>query len=513
MMAAQQTTTAWCLSQLLAGLAPVAAEQDRSITGLSLDSRNLAAGDLFLACAGHNSHGLDFVQQALDRGAIAIVCEPGAAWPQARIETLAEHVAIPVLCLSGLGRHISAIAARFYGEPSQHLRVIGVTGTNGKTSCSQFLAQALSATAPCAIIGTLGNGFPGDLKAGLHTTPEPVELQALLAQLRQRGARAVAMEVSSHALDQGRTAAVHFDTALLTNLSRDHLDFHGSMADYAAAKLRLFHQAGLRCAILNLDDPFGWEVLSSLPASIKVLVYGLNTPTQPLPAQVQGTLWTSKIEATAEGMRIRVQTSWGEGAFSTRLLGRFNVSNLLAVLAVLLEQGLPLAAALERLERLETVPGRMERFGGDARPLVVVDYAHTPDALEQVIQALRPHCRGRLLCLFGCGGQRDTGKRPLMGAIAERLCDAIILTDDNPRNEDPDRIIQDILAGLEHPERAQILRNRADAIRQAIAQSQPGDLILISGKGHESYQQYGDLRLPFCDREQVRQALTEREGA
>jgi UDP-N-acetylmuramoyl-L-alanyl-D-glutamate--2,6-diaminopimelate ligase len=339
-----------------------------------------------------------------------------------------------------------------------------------------------------------------------------VELQAALADLRSRGAQAVALEVSSHALDQGRAAAVHFDTAILTNLSRDHLDFHGTMAEYAASKQRLFQQPGLRCAVLNLDDPFGWELLSKLPKAVKALVYGLSQPQQVLPEKVVGWLWATEITPTGEGMQIRLQSSWGEGAFTSPLLGRFNVSNQLAVLAVLLERGMAMDEALKRLASLRTVPGRMERFGGGDQPLVVVDYAHTPDALEQAITALRPHTKGRLICLFGCGGERDRGKRPLMGAIAEKLCDRVILSDDNPRGEDGRLIIDEILEGISDPERILIEPNRGSAIRRAILEAGADDLVLISGKGHEDYQQYGDLRVPFSDREQVQAVLAGRGG-
>ncbi|HEC17699.1 MAG TPA: UDP-N-acetylmuramoyl-L-alanyl-D-glutamate--2,6-diaminopimelate ligase [Sedimenticola sp.] len=512
MMAARRIKGPWRLSALLAGLAEVPPGGDCPVSGLTLDSRTVAPGDLFLACAGAAHHGLDFAGQALDRKAAAILCEPGGDWRQERIDELAAEIPVPLVSVPDLSGSISALAARFYGDPSQALAVIGVTGTNGKTSCAQFLAEALGGSVPCGVIGTLGSGFPGALTAGRHTTPEPVELQALLADLRERGAAAVALEVSSHALEQGRAAAVRFDTAVLTNLSRDHLDFHGGMDAYAAAKRRLFLHPGLRCAVLNLDDPFGREILAALPDKMKVVGYGLSRPGRPAPARVNAWLWAPEITSTQEGLSVRVETSWGEGGFSSPLLGRFNASNLLAVLGVLLERGIPLPDALERLSRLHTPPGRMERFGGGGQPLVVVDYAHTPDALEQAITALRPHTRGRLLCLFGCGGDRDRGKRPLMGAIAERLCDRVVLTDDNPRSEDGGRIIGDILAGMQRPASARVVRNRAEAIRQIIAGARPGDLVLVSGKGHETVQQCGDLCLHFSDREQVQKILSGEGG-
>ena len=512
MMAAQLINRQWYLSTLLCHKVKVAPIQDRAISGIALDSRSVVPGSLFIACAGDTHHGLDFVLQALEKGAVAILCEPGGYWPQTQIDALATEIAVPLFSMEGLSQQVSQIAARFYDEPSRHMKMIGVTGTNGKTSCSQFLADALQSSISCGIIGTLGNGFPGKLQTGSHTTPEPVELQSILADLREQGAQAVAMEVSSHALDQGRAAAVHFDCAVLTNLSRDHLDFHGDMATYAAAKQRLFEHPGLKCVVLNLDDPFGWTLLETLPKNMQVVAYGLSRPERPLPDHVKGWVWSSETEPTQKGMHIQLESSWGAGAFDSKLLGQFNVSNLLAVLAVLLEHGVPMESALQQLSKLHTVPGRMECFGGGDQPLVVVDYAHTPDALEQAITALRPHVSGRLLCLFGCGGDRDQGKRPLMGAIAERLCDEVILTDDNPRSEDGDQIINNILSGVTHPDAMRIKRNRAEAINTAIAEAAAGDLVLVSGKGHETTQQCGDLCLYFSDREQVQKALTKKES-
>ena len=512
MMAAQLTDHQWYLSTLLSNRVRVKPSQDPAITGISLDSRSVIPGGLFLACAGERQHGLDFVFQVLEQGVAAILCEPGGDWPQAQIDALSSEIAVPLLSMAGLNQQVSQLAARFYGKPSQDMKMIGITGTNGKTSCSQFLAEALQASMPCGIIGTLGSGFPGALQAGRHTTPEPVELQSILANLRDQGAQTVVMEVSSHALEQGRTTAVQFDCAVLTNLSRDHLDFHGDMASYAAAKQRLFEHPGLRCAVLNLDDPFGWSLLETLPETVQVVAYGLSRPDCHLPSHIKDWLWATEIKPAHNGMRIQLESSWGAGTFDSKLLGQFNVSNLLAVLAVLLEQGIPMAQALQRLSEVNTVPGRMECFGCDDQPQVVVDYAHTPDALEQVIVALRPHTSGRLICLFGCGGDRDQGKRPLMGAIAERLCDQVVLTDDNPRSEDGEQIITDILSGVTRPDAIQVQRNRAEAINSAIAEAVAGDLVLVSGKGHETTQLCGDLTLYFSDREQVQKALARGVG-
>ncbi|VAX08779.1 UDP-N-acetylmuramoylalanyl-D-glutamate--2,6-diaminopimelate ligase [hydrothermal vent metagenome] len=511
-MAAHELNPQWQLSDLLSGMMAVSPKQERTIFGLTLDSREVLPGSLFLACAGGTSHGLDFLRQVVEKGAAAILCEAGGDWSQSRIEGLADESQVPLLYVPGLSQQLSLLAARFHNDPSSDLTVIGFTGTNGKTSCTQFLAEALRETTPCGLVGTLGSGFPGSLVMGRHTTPGPVELQATLADLREHGAQAVAMEVSSHALNQGRVAAVHFDLAVLTNLSRDHLDFHGDMAEYAAAKQCLFECPDLGCAVLNLDDPFGWQLLDAIAADVPVVAYGLSRPERPIPAQVEAWLWASEVVPTEQGLHIKLETSWGDGCFDSALLGRFNASNLLAVLAVLLKHGMPLELAMQRLAKLTTVSGRMEHFGGGTQPLVVVDYAHTPDALEQVITALRPHASGRLCCVFGCGGDRDQGKRPLMGAIAERLADLVILTDDNPRGEDGDQIIADILAGMKRPDAAKVQRNRAVAIDQAIAAATAGDLVLVSGKGHETVQQCGDLRLHFSDLEQVQNNLNEGEN-
>ena len=507
MMAAPNNTVGRMrLSSLLSGLGPVSADQDCWVSGLSLDSRTLKEGQLFLACRGSAGHGLKHLDHALQRGAGAVAWEPDPDWDELRIRDVIRSSGIPFVPVVDLRRHASGIAGRFFGEPSHRLEVIGITGTNGKTSCSQFLAQALEPELPCAVIGTLGSGFPGRLQAASHTTPDPVSLQARLAELEQEGARAVSMEVSSHALDQGRVASVAFDIAVLTNLSRDHLDYHGDMQSYASAKQRLFLHPGLRCAVLNHDDPFGRELLPELPGGLDTVLYGRGSVPR-LPEHLAGWVWAEEIETHSGGMRIEIRSSWGEGRLDTSLLGRFNASNLLAVLAVLLYRGEPLTRALQRLEALRGVAGRMESFGGFGQPRVVVDYAHTPDALEQALAALREHCTGRLVCVFGCGGERDRGKRPLMGAVTEFRADRVLLTDDNPRGEDGNAIIRDILEGMHDRDRVLVERNRRHAIRRAIELCGPGDLVLVAGKGHETTQTNGQLVTPFSDREEVAEAL------
>ncbi|MCP4994704.1 MAG: UDP-N-acetylmuramoyl-L-alanyl-D-glutamate--2,6-diaminopimelate ligase [Gammaproteobacteria bacterium] len=505
------------LSELLAGIVEVRQADDCRIAALSLDSRAVKPGGLFLACAGGTSHGLEYIDQAIGRGAVAILWEPSGDWDEQRIERLAADSAVRFLAIPDLSKTVSAIAGRFYDMPASAMAVIGITGTNGKTSCSHFIAQGLSDDAgrSCAVIGTLGNGFPvesGDgniLETATHTTPDPVNLQRLLAEFRSEDADSVAVEVSSHALDQSRAAGVAFDIAAFTNLSREHLDYHGSMDAYGAAKARLFQWPGLNSAVINMDDPFGQRLIEQIPTGVKVIGYGLEADERL--QRLSHWILADQVVLKESGMQVHVESSWGEGFFHTPLMGRFNISNLLLVLAVLLEREIDFKQALGRLSKIVTIAGRMEGFGGGSLPRVVVDYAHTPDALEQTLNALKPHISGQVVTLFGCGGDRDRGKRPLMGEVAERISDRVVVTDDNPRSEDGDQITKEILAGMERPERAMVERSRGRAIRKAIEGANTGDLVLIAGKGHENYQLVGDLTLPFSDRERVK-TITEGEG-
>lgn len=496
MMPARELPAGMPLSELLAGLAELDVAQVPLIQGLALDSRKVRAGDLFLACAGGRVHGLAFAAEAVRAGAVGVVYEPAGG---EEFGPLVRGLDVPVLALPGLSEKIGMIADRFYGHPSRDLFIVGVTGTNGKTSCSQFLAQALERSGQrCGVIGTLGYGLYGALAGSSHTTPDAVTLHALLADLRDRGARSVAMEVSSHGLAQGRVNGVAFDVGIWTNLTRDHLDYHGDMEAYFAAKRCLFEMPGLRYAVVNADDEYGRRLCEGLPAGVEPIRYGLDDQVmRPDGRYVRGV----DLRLHGAGFDLRIDSSWGEGVLRSGLLGHYNASNLLAVLATLLLMDIPLPQATTVLERTATVPGRLERFGGGAdRPLLVVDYAHTPDALEQVLRALRTHCAGRLWCVFGCGGERDRGKRPLMAAVAERHADRVMVTDDNPRREDADRIVADILAGFRDPDRACVQRDRAAAIRYAFEHARPGDVVLIAGKGHEEYQLIGDEVRPFSDR-------------
>lgn len=506
MMAASLLHSGFNLSELLAGMAEISPQRDRTVTAITLDSRQVVPGSLFLACAGTFKHGLVYLDQAIAKGAVAVAFEPDAEWTADFVGTQAQGAGISLIAIDGLRRQVSRIAGRFYAQPSEGISLIGFTGTNGKTSCSQFLAQALEPDTRCGIIGTIGSGFIGALEQGQHTTPDPIAVQSLLAELRDAGAQVVSMEVSSHALDQARVEDLGFDIAVLTNLSRDHLDYHGSMDAYAEAKKRLFDMPRTGCAVLNMDDAFGRQLVQSLSGKKPIIGYGLSDL---FSAGLKQWVSAAQIEADSQGQRIRILSSWGEGELSTALLGRFNVSNLLAVLAVLLQRGLKLDDALSRLSRIQTVAGRMERFGGKAQPLVVVDYAHTPDALEQTLLALRDHTEGRLTCLFGCGGDRDTGKRPEMGRIAELNADKVFVTDDNPRGESSHSIIEDILSGMMNPDKAVVISDRAAAIETAIKQAVANDVVLVAGKGHEDYQQIGDLKIPFSDRSQVERVLAE----
>ena len=502
MMAGIHTRYRFSLGALLQDLLPVPEAADRPVTGLCADSREVQPGDLFIARRGLRVDGADYIDAALERGAVAALWEPqpGVTAVPVAWRHPASGTPAPVLAMPDLAARLGEIADRFYANPSRALTIAGITGTNGKTSVSHFLAHALSGEAPWGVIGTLGTGLAGELTPATHTTPDVIRLHRALAELRESGAAGVAMEVSSHALDQNRVDRVRFDFAVFTNLSRDHLDYHGDMASYAAAKRRLFQWPGLRGAVINVDDPAGREIAAGLPASLPVLRYGLEPAHEP-------DLLARRVALTPGGLRAEVVTPRGEGLLTAPLLGRFNVANLLATLGVLLLQELPLETALARLAAVPPVPGRMERFGGAGRPQVVVDYAHTPDALAQVLAALREHRPGRLICVFGCGGDRDRGKRPLMGEVAERLADRVIVTDDNPRSEDPALIRGEILAGMARPETVAVIGDRRAAIRRAVAEAGADDIVLVAGKGHEDWQVLAAGRIPFSDTDEVRAAL------
>lgn len=472
--------------------------------GISADSRQIAPGDVFVALPGARRDGRNFIDAAIARGAVAVLKEgSGGDTGDGGLSPAIPHIAV-----SNLQAICGELADLIYEHPSAKLWMVGVTGTNGKTSVSQWIAQAFALLGRrCGVIGTLGSGFPGELAENPNTTPDVISLHRTLAGFVAAGADACAMEASSIGLDQGRTNAVAFDVAVLTNLTRDHLDYHGSMEAYAAAKSRLFEVSGLSAAILNLDDHFGARLNLKLAGKgVKRIGYTLN----PAAADAGDEIVRAKdLRLTDQGLRFTIHAARGEVQVDAPLFGRFNAANLLAVLGTLLASGIPLERAVAVLPRLTPPPGRMQALGGDHQPLLVIDYAHTPDALEQVLTTLREVAvarGGNLSCVFGCGGERDPGKRPLMGEVVARLADFSVVTSDNPRGEDPLHIIADILRGM--PSGVQAEADRAAAIRAAVHRARQHDVVLIAGKGHETYQEIAGRRLAFSDLQQANDSLT-----
>ncbi|MBF6025898.1 UDP-N-acetylmuramoyl-L-alanyl-D-glutamate--2,6-diaminopimelate ligase [Lysobacter niastensis] len=483
---------AMLLSELLPDVPGISS--DLAITGLVMDSRVVRLGDAFVAIAGFGAHGLGFVEQARAAGASAILFEPPAP---AGLPTPADAIAVP-----NLRARLGEMADRFHGHPSKAMTMVGVTGTSGKTSTVQLLAQALEARGRrTGTIGTLGAGLYGAIEPTGFTTPLVLPMHELLAQMRDAGATAVAMEVSSHALDQGRVDAVHYDVGVFTNLTRDHLDYHGDMDTYGAAKAKLFVRPGLDAAVINIDDAFGAALLAQLPQTVR----GIGVSAR---GDLRGQVRAEAVSLDVSGIVFDLIVGDERHKIRSPLLGRFNVDNLLTVAGVLHALGESAQVIAQTLPQLSPIPGRMNRLGGDGRlPLVVIDYSHKPDPLQQALESLRGHLRGRLICVFGCGGERDRGKRPVMAAIAEANAERVYVTDDNPRGEDGDGIVADIVAGFAHPERAVVERDRAAAIARAIAEAGPDDIVLIAGKGHETYQDVHGVLHPFDDTEVARAAL------
>lgn len=473
---------------LLAGFA--APLSDFDVTGVEMDSRRIAPGNLFLACKGQGQHhGLAHLGQAIERGAAAIAWEPASG-------VQGPEVGVPEFAVEKLARHAGVIASRYYGEPTRDMFTVGVTGTDGKTSTAYLIAQALDRlNQPCAYLGTLGYGRIGRLDVATHTTPDAVTLQRHFSKMREEGARAAAMEVSSHALDQDRAAGVCFDAAVLTNIMRDHLDYHGTVENYAAAKRKLFEVPGLKAAILNRDDVHG--ALWRKEFGEIAVAYGLDGDVPGSGHYVIG----RNLQLLSSGIAFDVDSSWGRARIECGLFGRFNAYNLLAALAAILQAGIQLDDAVLALNQSQTVPGRIEGYRGtQAQPLVVVDYAHTPQALEQILKAVRAHTTGKLWCVFGCGGDRDRGKRPLMAAAAAAYADEIVITDDNPRSESPEAIIAEIKTGLPNQSATRVIHDRAQAITEAVRAAGKNDTVVVAGKGHEDYQIYGADVRKFSDR-------------
>jgi UDP-N-acetylmuramoyl-L-alanyl-D-glutamate--2,6-diaminopimelate ligase len=486
------------------------------IKRLANDSRAVRPGDTFVAYPGERSDGRDYIAQAIAAGATAVL------WERAGFEWKREW-RVPNLGIRELRRHAGEIADRVYGQPSRRLTVIGVTGTNGKTTCSQWIAQALTrAGRRCAVVGTLGYGLRAPLEPLVNTTPDAPWLHRQLAEFARRGAQAVAMEVSSIGLDQDRVAGVEFDTALFTNLTRDHLEYHRTMRRYREAKAKLFAWEDLRHAVVNLDDDFGVELARRIRRpGLRVIGYGFGEVRGASRGARGDRVTGANLVASARGIAFDVKTPWGSARLVSAVLGRHNAYNLLGALAVLLVSGLSLKKAVSALAAVKPVPGRLQPLGGGAKPLVVVDYAHTPDALKQVLTTLRellasnpsPVARhsSRLICVFGCGGDRDRGKRPLMGRVAARLADRVVITSDNPRGEEPLKIIREIVAGARRAEgELMIEADRRAAILDAVTEARRGDVVLLAGKGHEDYQEIGGARRPFSDIGVAREALATR---
>ena len=475
------------LAELLRGFADAPAI---AIGRLSSDSRSLRPGDLFLACGGDNNHGLDFISDAVSAGVAAI------AWDSSTADAPATEVGVPMVAVPDLVSHLGEIANRFYGRPSESLHVVGVTGTNGKTTVAWLIAQCCELLEQsCGYIGTLGTGV-GDVEGGEGmTTPGAVELHGSLADFRNAGATWAAVEVSSHALAQNRVNGVTFDTVLFTNLSRDHLDYHGDMQNYAETKARLFLDYPARTRIINLDSEFGSELAGRCGEDVVTVSTRFDRVANGRPY-----VFVRSVVANDNGSLVRINSSWGDGEIELPLPGDFNVANAVIVLAALLRHGIPMARACETLAQVSAPPGRMERVEAAAGlPTVYVDYAHSPQAIDVALCALRAHCRGELWCVFGCGGDRDTGKRPLMARNAELGADRLVITSDNPRGEEPGQIIAQIIDGLKQPNRATVLEDRAAAIAWAIREAATDDVILIAGKGHENYQLIGTKRIDFSD--------------
>jgi UDP-N-acetylmuramoyl-L-alanyl-D-glutamate--2,6-diaminopimelate ligase len=504
MMALKKLTDEVTLSDLLNGLAAINAKDDRSIIGLSNDSRIIEYGDLFIASNGQRYDASEYIQNAADAGA-------SAALVNSDFDVEATAYSIPVIKIENLSAKSGIIADRFYRHPSAALKVIGITGTNGKTSTAFFIAQALNALKAnkASVIGTLGIGIPGNMQHGVNTTPDALTIHREMRSMKVNGVNSLVMEVSSHALEQKRVAGVKFDIAVFTNLSREHLDYHGDMEMYAKAKRELFLSDSLSTAVINSDDEFGQELFSELQEKLNVVTYGVgeNSISQKSENHISGKIVDSGIGL----LSVDVATPWGDGNISCSLTGTFNAGNLLASLAVLCLSGIELHTALQLLSKTEAVPGRMECFSKKGEAKVIVDYAHTPDALQKSLQSLRNLTRGRLICVIGCGGDRDTGKRPIMAKIAATFSDQTIFTNDNPRNENPETIVTHMLSGVDDRESIQVILDRTEAIRLAISSALVGDVVLIAGKGHETYQEIAGVRIPFSDRQLVRNLLEQAE--
>jgi UDP-N-acetylmuramoyl-L-alanyl-D-glutamate--2,6-diaminopimelate ligase len=481
-------------------LAPVAGV---AITDLTIDSREVKPGTAFIALSGTREHGLRYAAAAADKGAAIVLYEPMADIGVPALD------GISCLAVPNLREELGTIADRFFGAPSARMRIAGVTGTNGKTTTAWLIAAATEQLGlASAYAGTLGVGPLNALQPRAHTTPDCVSLHRELAALRDQQARVLGMEISSHALDQSRVAGLRVDTAVFTNLTRDHLDYHGTLEAYGDAKARLFAMPGVRCAVINADDAFGSTLLAEYGNALPTIAYSRATPLA-IGSQVRW-LVAEHVELGVRGLTLTIGGDFGRAQLRSRLIGEFNAENLLAALGVLLFGDVELSAAVRALEEVDAPPGRMQTLVAAHQPLAVVDYAHTPDALAKALRAARAHTTGQLICVFGCGGERDNGKRPLMGEAAARLADRVIVTDDNPRGEDGARIVAQILAGMPKNEHVLVERDRARAIALALSSARAGDVVLVAGKGHEDYQIVGSERRHFSDAEVIADWMEQR---
>ena len=470
-------------------------------TGLTEDSRKVKQGDMFIARPGLESDGRRYIHQAESSGAVAILCE--ATGIDQFVQ--AKNCRIAVYQVTSLADNLGTLADIFYQHPSHSLSIIGVTGTNGKTSCSQLIARvAANLNKKVAVMGTLGNGLLDEIKETGNTTTDALTLHQHLAGFKNKDVDIVSMEVSSHALKQGRVNAVKFNVALFTNLSRDHLDYHVDMKSYAQAKKLLLCKSELEAVVINADDAMGVQFIADeeiIADKYSFSITSINARNE------NNSVWTESVVFHDSGIEAEISTPWGDLEFKTSMIGQFNLSNCLAVITTLGVMGFAPKDVAAQLQTMAFVKGRMERFGGDDKPLVIVDYAHTPDALKHVLRALKPHTSHNLCCVFGCGGNRDRGKRSEMSAIAEEYADQVVLTSDNPRNEPIEDIISEMLKGLNNPSAATVEYNRELAIRNSISQAVLGDVVLVAGKGHEQYIEIANEKIPHSDVDIVKQAL------
>lgn len=499
MMVLNQKQPGFSLRLLLDGLAVQDDIPDLYINGICNDSRAIDIGDLFMAYKGHSHNGVDYIQSAINAGAVAVLINTED------LDDTIDIGEIPLIIVNDLNKKLGVIAARFYDNPSRNLKVVGITGTNGKTSVTFFIAQVLDyLNKDCGVIGTIGNGVFGDLNPSVNTTPDPILLQSLFSNYVRDGISMVAMEVSSQGLDQFRLAGTEFNIAVLTNLTEDHLDYHNTMDAYASAKKKLFKSNNLQFAVINNDDKFGKSLINDFDTNVKIYSYSL---VDDFDNEKNNLVSARLLESNFDKLTLEINSPWGRSVLTTKLYGKFNAYNILAALTSLCLLGISFEKVLDGLSHVTGVPGRMELCDVPGYPTVVVDYAHTPDALKHVLRELNNITNKKLICVFGCGGNRDVEKRAVMGRIAETFADEVILTNDNPRYEPEENIIKDILAGVDNTSKFFIEPDRSLAINKAINNANNGDIVLIAGKGHETYQEIKGKRYPFNDIQLVRNLL------